>query len=152
MLNRNVKTQILYMWNKGLSGGEIAETLKVTRGAVLGYVHRARMSGALLEERAIGNNTHKYPKQRIKKYEQSRIDGINGYFVKPEYGLSILDLGYTNCRFIVSEDADKPPIYCGEEIDRGSYCKTHADLCYVPARSQLEKLVSNRRNKPHDNQ
>lgn len=144
MLNRHAKTQILYMWNKGISGGDIADALGVTRGAVLGYVHRARMSGELLEERAIGKNTHKYPQQGIKKYKQSRIDGIHGYFTKPEYGLSILDLGYTNCRFIVSDDASKPPIYCGEEINRGSYCKEHADLCYVPARSQLEKLISKR--------
>lgn len=144
MLKREEKKQILYMWNKGLSGGEIADTLNVTRGAVLGYVHRARNNGELLEERAIGKNTHKYPKQGMKRYDQSKIDGINGYFIKPEYGLSILDLGYTNCRFIVSEDMDKPPIYCGEEINRGSYCKDHADICYVPARSQLEKLISKR--------
>lgn len=144
MLKRDQKKHILYMWNKGLTGGEIADTLGVTRGAVLGYVHRARMSGEFLEERAIGKNPNKYPIQKVKKYEQSDIGGINGYFVRPEYGLSILDLGYTNCRFIVSEDSGKPPIYCGEEIDRGSYCKEHADLCYVPARSQLEKLLSKR--------
>jgi len=144
MLTKHEKTQILYMWNKGLSGGDIADALGVTRGAVLGYIHRARSNGELLEGRAIGKNTHKYPKQGAKKYEQSKVSGINGYFMKPEYGLSILDLGYTNCRFIVSEDTDKPPIYCGEEINRGSYCKEHADLCYIPARSQLEKLLSKR--------
>lgn len=144
MINRRVKDKILYMWNKGLSGSEIADALSVTRGAVLGFVHRARLNGELLEERAIGKNTHKYPKKGVKKYQQSSIDGINGYFEKPEYGMSILDIGYINCRFIVSEDMNKPPIYCGEEIDRGSYCKEHADLCYVPARSQLEKLISKR--------
>lgn len=151
MLNRAEKKQILYMWGKGLSGGEIADALKVTRGAVLGYVHRARMSGEKFEERSIGHNTKKYKKEEIKNYRQTNADGINGYFLKPDYGLSILDLSYNNCRFIMSDDPSKPPVYCGEEIDRGSYCKSHADLCYVPARTQLEKLVSNRRNKPHNN-
>lgn len=48
------------------------------------------------------------------------------------------------CAFIISAPRVLPAMCCGEIIDRGAYCKEHADLSYVPVikrrRERLERL------------
>jgi len=162
MIDDAAKNKIIEMWNAGSSGSEIATALNLTRNAILGFVHRQRRSGVFVEERASGRNNEKEKAEKKKakiekkievkpkiRMEMPRVDitsafDINEYFSKPITGVSLLDLSYYSCRFIVTTENDKPPVYCGERVDRGSYCKPHADRCYIPARIKLEKLLDRR--------
>jgi hypothetical protein len=40
-----------------------------------------------------------------------------------------LELRIFHCRYIVSE---AEALFCGAEVHRVSYCKTHYSLCYLP--------------------
>ena len=43
-------------------------------------------------------------------------------------GVTLLELRIFHCRYIVSE---AEALFCGAEVHRVSYCKTHYSLCYV---------------------
>ena len=43
-------------------------------------------------------------------------------------GVTMLELRIFHCRYIVSE---AEALFCGAEVHRVSYCKTHYSLCYV---------------------
>jgi hypothetical protein len=45
-------------------------------------------------------------------------------------GVPIENLNLTSCRYIIDTPKYVGTFYCGHTIDRGSYCKTHANLCY----------------------
>jgi hypothetical protein len=45
-------------------------------------------------------------------------------------GVTLLELRIFHCRYIVNEG-----IFCGAEVHRVSYCKTHYRLCYIKARA-----------------
>jgi hypothetical protein len=48
------------------------------------------------------------------------------------FGVTILELRIFHCRYIVSE---AEALFCGAEVHRVSYCKTHYRLCYVKAKA-----------------
>jgi len=47
-------------------------------------------------------------------------------------GIRLDELRYNSCRYIVSPDTALSIRYCGHDRKRGSYCGTHAELCYLP--------------------
>ena len=47
-------------------------------------------------------------------------------------GVTMLELRIFHCRYIVSE---AEALFCGAEVHRVSYCKTHYRLCYIKAKS-----------------
>ena len=47
-------------------------------------------------------------------------------------GVTILELRIFHCRYIVSE---AETLFCGGEVHRVSYCKTHYRLCYIKAKT-----------------
>ena len=49
----------------------------------------------------------------------------------PVSGVSIMDLQRSSCRYPLPRTPKQPQFFCGETIERGSYCETHAFLCYL---------------------
>lgn len=47
-------------------------------------------------------------------------------------GVSLLELRIFHCRYIISE---AETLFCGGEVHRVSYCKTHYRLCYIKAKT-----------------
>jgi hypothetical protein len=47
-------------------------------------------------------------------------------------GIRLDELRYNSCRYIISPDFALSTRYCGQEKTRGSYCKSHGALCYLP--------------------
>lgn len=58
------------------------------------------------------------------KEAPARNDGGQSLF-----GVTILELRIFHCRYIVKEAEG---LFCGGEVHRVSYCKTHYRLCYLP--------------------
>jgi hypothetical protein len=56
--------------------------------------------------------------------------------------MTIINLKPDSCRFIVSEDGAKTTYYCGETAQGGSsYCPTHHNICYVPAKQKTKEAA-----------
>lgn len=93
---------------------QIARQLKTTRNVIAGKMHRAKQGGMQFEART----------SAIIRKSPSVIHSTN-------LDNQTTRLKADNCRFILNDDTSQP-VYCCEPIDRRSYCKQHADLCYMP--------------------
>ncbi len=51
---------------------------------------------------------------------------------KQHSGVTILELRFSSCRYVVGQDEDDGTLFCGEVIHRVSYCRTHYRACYRP--------------------
>lgn len=163
MLTEKKKVKITALWEQGLTGGQIAEELNITRCSVLGFISRLRKSGHKFkrddkrEARRLAKPNKNAPflvnvkkvkkekeiKVKIKKPERpKKEDFILEPIIMPtrDGGIDLMDLKLNSCRFIVSPD-DTPVKYCGHNIDRESYCLEHYSLCYYPARKDFEKSI-----------
>lgn len=47
-------------------------------------------------------------------------------------GISLLELKFLSCRYVVRYGNLGEAFYCGEVIHRVSYCKHHYSACYIP--------------------
>lgn len=48
-----------------------------------------------------------------------------------QIGVTILELRLFSCRYIIRQNDEGDTRFCGTEVHRVSYCKTHYSLCYV---------------------
>lgn len=146
----SIDDDIISLWKQGFNGTEIGTELGLTRSAVMGRLHRMRNKGLI---------GYKIPPPKVLKEKQDRlklvaVGGKNMKYELPSYppkpaigrkstkpqfvdappakkpAITIMDLNFRHCRYITQMETSKGPIYCGEPIDRKSYCKTHADMCY----------------------
>lgn len=154
MLTDKTKTRIIKLWEEGLTGGQIAEKLHLTRCSVLGFISRKRKSGHIFEriEKKAKKEKTQEPKKtgpfwvRTKKTYKENKEALEELLSTPvvlptrDGGIDLMDLKLDSCRFIISSD-DDPVKYCGHQKARESYCAEHYSLCYYPARMSLDKLV-----------
>lgn len=154
---------IISLWNEGLTGKQIADAISTTRSAVMGRIHRMRLSGIELESRDTDGT--KARRASIKKREKGKdaiqklavtvaeetIDGRNkktvtisdlqltfSYFeekpMEENPNVDILGLTSRSCRYVVeTPNGDCSGLYCGKEKYKNNYCQEHYKLCYVPA-------------------
>lgn len=148
--------KLIELWRVGATGAEIARQLGVTRSMVLGKVYRLREQGILayrnpeksktkvkevttnvvVLERKVPQTTQGGSMLRIQPEEPELKPVVPPTL--PEFDptkpyLNILQLNFTKCRYIMTEDTSVDALYCGETVHRRSYCKAHADVCLVPA-------------------
>lgn len=160
-MTEELRIKILELWQKNMSGGEIASYLGISRNSVIGVVHRARRNGEPLrgyqskkqkllpakkvKERPVEESSQFVEETKpIKK--ENKIDEIFEP-IEPAPTLescevTIDGLMHYSCRFIVKEGNHETTKYCGKNKEKSSYCQEHYDLCYTPARSSLNKLLS----------
>lgn len=142
--------QIIAMWNNGMTSGEIARAMGVTRNVVIGRVTRLREKG--IELRAAPKAAPKLQKV-VKREVKTQRGWILKKQVKPKNApdisfeqlffdlpmpvrrIDIMQLQPHSCRYIIDRDPKRGALYCGDTKHYRSYCKKHANLCYVPARA-----------------
>jgi len=142
-ITKEMKDRIIELWQNDKSGSEIAEELGITRNSVIGAVYRLRKQGHILsshedsKKNPINSQKNNEKKQLVKKPKASPPP--------PKYtakkGITMGQLKYSSCRYIVEEGDYNTTQYCGNKIHRCSYCEEHYKLCYYPARTTLEKIV-----------
>ena len=146
----SIDDEIMGLWKQGFNGTEIAGELGLTRNAVMGRLHRLRKKGLVgykippanvikaskekIKLVAVGGRhmaytTPSYPPKLNLKYRRKKTAPVERP-PAPKAIITIMDLNYNHCRYITRMESSHGPIYCGEPIDRKSYCKAHADLCY----------------------
>jgi len=136
---------ILELWEAGQSATEIGKQFNITRNSVIGRVYRARQSGVEMARYKSIKTVPKPPpaKKGSKRYiimkakEKHKTLPVplpqptpsKDKKIKP---VSFPDLESWSCRYIVNEDKTNP-FFCGAPKEIRSYCKVHADLCYIPS-------------------
>lgn len=146
----DIDDRIKVMWDNGSTSSEIASELGVTRNTVMGRVSRMKTKGVI--KFRILNVKEKEPKKvpAISPAKKERI-----LYVLPSYpmrpsarrkpvkfvdepveqkkgNVTLLELAYKHCRYIVGSNKARGTLYCGEDKHTSSYCKFHAKLCYYP--------------------
>ena len=135
------KQQIKALWTEGKSGGQIADIIGITRNSVMGAIHRMKIKGEELPLRAPHMPRLKLSKPRASPtkpkltlaqiQERSVVDMV---FDFPDNHVTIMALKTNSCRYIVTQGDVTETRYCGQNIARSSYCKTHYRMCYTPVR------------------
>jgi len=141
------RNEIIGLWSLGVKSGTIASLLGITRNAVIGKVHRLRAQGVDMTIRAPELTG---PRAKRPVYFGTRVITLKpkpapmpAPIVKPilqpppPEGVSILDIGYAQCRWEIGRD-DGPyrlAIYCGAGTETHnnsarSYCPEHCKLAY----------------------
>jgi len=143
------RDEIIGLWSLGIKSGTIAALLGISRSAVMGKVNRLRAEGVDMQIRTPDGVL---PSRRPAPtpYFGTRVVTLKpkaapmpAPIVKPVLpppppeGISILDIGYAQCRWEIARD-DSPyrlAVYCGAgtEVIRGtarSYCPEHCKLAY----------------------
>ena len=125
------------MYAEGLSGGQIAMELKITRNAVIGKVNRL----GLTRDFHASPKAHPKPKHRPQKRVQWKPSvrlpapepiieaDATGDLPLIGAGVALLDLRSGQCRWPYG---DGPFVFCGRPT-RDIYCARHARIAYQPA-------------------
>ena len=135
---------IIRMWNAGDAASDIAAVLNRTRNAVIGRIYRLRSAGVMLRKRDQKKKTVKPKNPDWKEVEikskQARLKTRRRKIPeKPAEYLTIIELNFNNCRYIIGEPHGVHTIYCSAEVYSRSYCKKHHDLCYYNPPPRLKR-------------
>jgi hypothetical protein len=132
------------MWESGLSSGEIAKSLGVTRGAVMGVIHRIKGNGRVFHRVAKKVVTVAQPQEEVKpmvknprpiepKIKVHKPAPAPAPLPKPpklDGGVTMFELTPKSCRYILGPVNGDNTRYCGEPKVSTAYCKHHKALCY----------------------
>jgi hypothetical protein len=157
-MTEEIRIKILELWQKEMSGGEIASQLGISRNSVIGVVYRAKQNGESLRGstfkkqkiksvKTVKEKVSKEVVQKVKQIkEKKKIEKICNPVEPVEtpesYEVTMDGLMHYSCRFIVKEGNYETTKYCGKNKDQSSYCKEHYTICYTPTRFSLQRLLS----------
>ena len=145
MESGEMSNKIVVMWNEGITSGEIAKELGVTRNVVIGRVSRLRKNGVTLRSlQKIKPSTKREVKTRMgwvmkrqpkpKNAPVISLDQFTFDSPPPVQRVDITQLTSLSCRYILDQDPKRGALYCGDTRHYRSYCEAHAKMCYVPVR------------------
>lgn len=138
------------MWREGASAGVISSATGRSRNAVVGKAdrmglpHRASQS-VLLSGPPRGGPRRYSPRPRVQACEVKPEPPVHSEpqqntVAEPSSGVTLMELQHWHCRWILTEDVRKPPVfYCGQPVVEGSsYCREHI----VRAHTRVTQKVS----------
>ena len=143
------------LYNERWTFGQIAERIGTTRSSVAGKISRMKKIGL------IEHNGYIKPISSIRRHARARPSPPVASAVAPAtthgsgrvaspavaeiprarpthetYGpVSFWDARPNHCRWIVSND-NEDLMFCGEMIEKRSYCLGHANIAYVPPKKR----------------
>jgi GcrA cell cycle regulator len=136
--------------NAGLTCGEIALEIGVTRNAVIGKIHRLGLSpgttGAPPGPRQSQRIRPRMTQRRIVHAIFAGSPGISEIAelapgpVESAERCSLLELAHGKCRWPLNDPADEDFSFCGNDVAAGmSFCAGHVRMAYrFPARRRAE--------------
>lgn len=144
------KWKVLKLWMTNMTSSEVAKKTGMTRSAVMGIVYRARLGGLIMpraRDKPVKTEKSDAPKPVVKRQPQKlapkkKEEPPPKPVVEvrlpppppspPPTGIPFIQLNSNTCKFAISGRTGRSYMFCGEPVDRKSYCKKHADMCYVP--------------------
>jgi GcrA cell cycle regulator len=133
--------QLKSRFDAGLSCGEIAREIGVSRNAVIGKINRLRLS------RVQGATTRQRPRKAPLRLV-TQHDILTALRAQPPppaeqapihhgFRCSLVELGKGTCRWPISDPGARDFGFCGDKsVDGLPYCASHARIAYQPAAAQ----------------
>lgn len=144
------------MWDKGMTTGQIAKVLNVTKNSIIGKVHRlcltARPSPIKKSENSEDkkktskpakvekNKTKETPSKPAKCVKKTPIEEPQkpATPVIEETNIPLVKLDNHTCRWPIGDPKDEDFCFCGKRIKTGqTYCEEHAAVAYVKAGKKI---------------
>lgn len=137
------------MWDRGMTTGQIAKALNVTKNSIIGKVHRlcltarpspikkvATKNGAKPSSPAKQNSTTKNIKLSNSANEPAILKETlsNSSYSLPteETNIPLVKLDNHTCRWPLGDPRDDDFCFCGKRVKTGqTYCEEHAAIAYV---------------------
>ncbi len=151
--NEEAVEELKRMWDRGMTTGQIAKALNVTKNSIIGKVHRlcltARPSPIKKTETAEENNNKekcKPVKQTQKQVKEKEIPARKEKELMKQPAPSVAEkptatevahiplvkLDNHTCRWPLGDPRDEDFCFCGKKIKTGqTYCEEHAAVAYV---------------------
>jgi hypothetical protein len=157
--------QMIDLWNDGYTGTQIGKEFGVSRAAILGRLHRLKLKGYVIankaEKSAVPKNEEiaetlnvKLPDRDVaselsKRYTPTQLELAFDVIMKVEelrtkakkvkIEVQITGLTHFSCRYVIENSVPAEAWFCGKPKTRGAYCEDHANLCYIPLEDQKNK-------------
>lgn len=157
----DVVADLKKMWAEGLTTGEIAKRLDVSKNSVVGKVHRLGLSGrpSPIKKKAEVETTKieiKQAPKTVKKEKPIAVKPIKApievkkevidktikqerpikkeieFKLHKEGSVRVTDLDTHTCRWPIGDPKDEKFHFCGKRIRVGqTYCEEHSEIAYV---------------------
>ena len=146
------------MWDKGMTTGQIAKVLNVTKNSIIGKVHRLCLTARPSPIKKSNNSTpekktpkaSKTPKSttpskpatekviKETKKEAAIETQKPAQPVVEETNIPLVKLDNHTCRWPLGDPKDDDFCFCGKRIKTGqTYCEEHAAIAYVKAGKKI---------------
>lgn len=136
------------MWDKGMTTGQIAKALNVTKNSIIGKVHRLCLTARPSPiKKAPGKEVSKAPSaekpaKRVKVAESKPVvkeasptevkEVVKPASVPEETNIPLVKLDNHTCRWPLGDPRDEDFCFCGKRVKTGqTYCEEHANIAYV---------------------
>lgn len=138
------------MWDRGMTTGQIAKALNVTKNSIIGKVHRLCLTARpspikkadMVEEEKKTAAKEKSVKEKSKPAKQSPAKAASANEVKDTKSVAkpvvetanipLVKLDNHTCRWPMGDPRDDDFCFCGKRVRTGqTYCEEHAAVAYV---------------------
>jgi len=134
------------MWDRGMTTGQIAKALNVTKNSIIGKVHRLCLTArpspikktpVKSEKKVVAPEKEvkksKTPTQHIVPTEVKNIkDEEPSSSLVEETNIPLVKLDNHTCRWPLGDPRDDDFCFCGKRVKTGqTYCEEHSAIAYV---------------------
>ena len=126
--SKEMENRLIKMHKEGWSIKTIAKEIGKTKGAVSGMCHKLRQKGVLSKKIKpyVRSDGSKVTVRRNRSKPARHVPPVSS-----PHPVSLEEAGAPHCRYPVSQT-----MYCGNPIERNSYCEAHYKICYQPPKNK----------------
>lgn len=143
------------MWDRGMTTGQIAKALNVTKNSIIGKVHRLCLTARpspikKVSAKEISKSTPTVKQNKsIKTTKKDRmpakevsaketVEKIPAALPAEEVNIPLVKLDNHTCRWPLGDPRDDDFCFCGKRVKTGqTYCEEHAAVAYVRTGKKL---------------
>ncbi|MCM1323454.1 MAG: GcrA family cell cycle regulator [Acetobacter sp.] len=132
------------MWDRGMTTGQIAKALNVTKNSIIGKVHRLCLTARPSPIKKSDTETEDKKAVKIKeKRKQTKetssktttakdVKSVEKPEIVEKTNIPLVKLDNHTCRWPMGDPRDDDFCFCGKRIKTGqTYCEEHAAVAYV---------------------
>ncbi len=139
------------MWDRGMTTGQIAKALNVTKNSIIGKVHRLCLTARPSPIKKLPNKEVSKPNPQTKQSSPIKTakkkhqatedipvkevsDAVLTSLPAEETNIPLIKLDNHTCRWPLGDPRDDDFCFCGKRVKTGqTYCEEHAAIAYVRA-------------------
>ena len=134
------------MWDRGMTTGQIAKALSVTKNSIIGKVHRLCLTARPSPIKKLPLKEEKKTVQPVKESSLPKKESCSDNSIKEsresgsctssteETNIPLVKLDNHTCRWPQGDPRDDDFCFCGKRVKMGqTYCEEHSAIAYVKA-------------------